>query len=79
MKRLLKGADILAWEKDAFTCIRNGYLGIDGDRIDYVGAEPPRGASDETKDMTHPPLRPGLLWARGRNLTGELRWHPSTR
>ena len=68
MKRLLKGADILAWEKDAFTCIRNGYLGIDGDRIDYVGAEPPRGAYDETKDMTRKLLLPGLI--NGHTHTG---------
>ena len=68
MKRLLKGADILAWEKDAFTCIRNGYLGIDGDRIDYVGAEEPREAYDETKDMTHRLLLPGLI--NGHTHTG---------
>ena len=68
MKRLLKGADILAWEKDAFTCIRNGYLGIDGDRIDYVGAEPPRGAYDEEKDMTRKLLLPGLI--NGHTHTG---------
>ena len=47
MKRLLAHGDILVWENGAFTCIRNGYLGIDGDRIDYVGAEEPREAYDE--------------------------------
>ena len=68
MKRLLKGADILAWENGAFACIRNGYLGIDGDRIDYVGAEPPKGAYDEVKDMTHRLLLPGLI--NGHTHTG---------
>ena len=68
MKRLLKGADILAWEKDDFVCLKNGYLGIDGDRIDYIGAEPPREAYDETKDMTGKLLLPGLI--NGHTHTG---------
>ena len=68
MKRLLAHGDILVWENGAFTCIRNGYLGIDGDRIDYVGAEEPRGAYDETKDMTRKLLLPGLI--NGHTHTG---------
>ena len=68
MKRLLKGADILAWEKDDFVCLKNGYLGIDGDRIDYIGAEPPREAYNETKDMTGKLLLPGLI--NGHTHTG---------
>lgn len=68
MKRLLAHGDILAWENGAFACIRNGYLGIDGDRIDYVGAEPPKGAYDEVKDMTHRLLLPGLI--NGHTHTG---------
>ena len=68
MKRLLAHGDILVWENGAFTCIRNGYLGIDGDRIDYIGAEEPRGAYDETKDMTRKLLLPGLI--NGHTHTG---------
>ncbi len=68
MKRLLAHGDILVWENGAFTCIRNGYLGIDGDRIDYVGAEEPREAYDETKDMTRKLLLPGLI--NGHTHTG---------
>ena len=68
MKRLLKGADILAWEKGAFVCLKNGYLGIDGDRIDYIGREAPREAYDETKDMTGKLLLPGLV--NGHTHTG---------
>ncbi len=68
MKRLLKGADILAWENDGFVCLKNGYLGIDGDRINYVGKDAPRGAYDETKDMTHKLLLPGLV--NGHTHTG---------
>ena len=68
MKRLLKGADILAWENGGFVCLKNGYLGVDGDRIDYIGAEPPRKAYDEVKDMTHTLLLPGLV--NGHTHTG---------
>ena len=68
MKRLLKGADILAWEKDAFVCMKSGYLGIDGDRIDYIGREAPREAYDEVKDMTGKLLLPGLV--NGHTHTG---------
>ena len=68
MKRLLAHADILAWEDDGFTCRKNGYLGIDGDRIDYIGAEPPRAAYDETKDMAGKLLLPGLV--NGHTHTG---------
>ena len=60
MKRLLAHGDMLVWEKDDFTCLKNGYLGIDGDGIDYIGREAPRDAYDETKDMTGKLLLPGL-------------------
>ena len=68
MKRLLAHGDILAWEKDGFVCLKNGYLGIDGDRIDYLGGEPPRDAYDEVKDMTGRLLLPGLV--NGHTHTG---------
>ena len=68
MKRLLKGADILAWKDEGFVCLKSGYLGIDGDRIDYVGTEAPRAAYDEIKDMTGKLLLPGLV--NGHTHTG---------
>ena len=68
MKRLLKGADVLAWENGGFRCLKNGYLGIDGDRIDYIGTAPPALAYDETRDMTHTLLLPGLV--NGHTHTG---------
>ena len=68
MKRLLKGGDILAWENDGFVCLKNGYLGVDGDRIDYLSAEPPKGTYDEVKDMTGRLLLPGLV--NGHTHTG---------
>ena len=68
MKRLLAHGDMLVWEKDDFTCLKNGYLGIDGDGIDYIGREAPRDAYDETKDMTGKLLLPGLV--NGHTHTG---------
>ena len=68
MKRLLQGADILAWENEGFVCRKRGYLGIDGDTIEYLGTEPPRGAYDEVKDMTGKLLLPGLV--NGHTHTG---------
>lgn len=68
MKRLLKGADILAGENGSYVCLKNGYLGIDGDTIDYLGAEPPKVAYDEVKDMTGKLLLPGLV--NGHTHTG---------
>lgn len=68
MRRLLAHGDILAWEKDGFVCLKNGYLGVDGDRIDYIGTEPPREAYDQVKDMTGKLLLPGLI--NGHTHTG---------
>ena len=68
MKRLLKGGDILSWENEGFVCLKNGYLGVDGDRIDYIGTDAPGGVYDETKDMTGKLLLPGLV--NGHTHTG---------
>ena len=68
MKRLLAHGNMLIWEREAFTCLKNGYLGIDGDRIDYLGTEAPQEAYDETKDMTGKLLLPGLV--NGHTHTG---------
>lgn len=61
MRRLFVNAGILAWENDAFHYIPNGCLGVDGDTIDYVGAQRPAQAYDEERDMTGKLLMPGLV------------------
>ena len=68
MKRLLKGGDILIYEGDRFSCLKNGYLGIDGDTIDYLGTEAPNETYDQVKDMTGRLLLPGLV--NGHTHTG---------
>ena len=37
MKLLLKNCDILATENGQYRWLKNAYLGIDGDTIDYIG------------------------------------------
>ncbi|MEG0565869.1 MAG: amidohydrolase family protein, partial [Hungatella sp.] len=60
MKILLKNAAIIAWE-DGPKEIRDGYLGIDGDKISYIGESRPEDVYDIEKDMTKKLLIPGLI------------------
>ena len=61
MRRLLKSSAILAWKDGGFDCIPDGFVGIDGDTIDYVGADKPAAAYDCEKDMGGALLIPGLI------------------
>ena len=61
MKLLFKGAGILAWKDGKFNYIPEGFLGVDGDTIDYVGAERPEAPYDREKDMRGKLLIPGLI------------------
>lgn len=61
MKRLLKGAGILAWRDEQFHYIPEGCLGIDGDTICYIGAAMPEDPYDEVKDLSGKLLIPGLI------------------
>ena len=51
MRLLIKNAGILAWKDGRFDYIPEGFLGIDGDTIDYVGAQRPKAEYDREKDM----------------------------
>lgn len=61
MKLLLKHCDILAAEGEGYRWLKNAFLGIDGDSIDYIGETCPQGAYDEEKDMSGKLLAPGLI------------------
>ena len=65
MKLLLKHCDILAGED--FRCLKDAYLGIDGDTIDYIGTERPQAAYDLEKDMSDRLLLPGLVNCHGHS------------
>ncbi len=65
MKQLFKHCDILATENDAFRVIRNGFLGIDGTMIDYIGETRPAQTYDTEKDMSGKLVAPGLMNCHG--------------
>ena len=44
MKLLLRHCDILAAGETGFRALKDAYLGIDGDTIDYIGTEEPKAA-----------------------------------
>ncbi|MFA6934037.1 MAG: amidohydrolase [Sphaerochaetaceae bacterium] len=64
---LLKNADIIATYEGSFTCLRNSYLGIEGDTIDYIGSSKPTEKYDEEKDMHSRLLIPGLINSHGHS------------
>lgn len=61
MSILFENCDILAWKDEGFFPVQNGYLGIDGDTIDYVGATRPSAAYDIVRDYSGRLLIPGLI------------------
>lgn len=60
MRLLLKNADILLRGDDGWRTLR-GFVGTDGDTIDYLGAQCPQTDYDEEKDMTGKLILPGLI------------------
>lgn len=61
MKTLFKNADILVKNGEKYEVLKNAYLGIDADRIDYVGTKAPEDEYGCTKDMKGKLLMPGLV------------------
>ena len=61
MSLLLQHADILIRTKNGYETIRGGYLGVEGDRISYIGASAPQKSFDETRDLSGKLLMPGLV------------------
>ena len=61
MSILFENCDILAWKDGGFFPIRNGFLGVDGDTIDYIGAKKPSAKYDIVRDYSGRLLIPGLV------------------
>ena len=61
MKTLLKNCDVLLRDGDIFSVQKNAYIGIDGDRIAYLGTEMPKAEYEYQKDMTNKLVMPGLV------------------
>ena len=60
MKTLFTNCAILAWKDEGFALVKNGCLGVDGDKIAYIGEDAPKDPYDAVKDMTGKILLPGL-------------------
>lgn len=65
MKQLLKHCDILAADGQGYRWLKDAYLGIDGDTIDYLGESAPDAAYDVEKDLSGKLLAPGLINCHG--------------
>ena len=65
MKLLLKNCDILATVNGEFQWLKNAYLGIDNDTIDYIGEAKPTAAYDREKDLSGHLVAPGLINCHG--------------
>lgn len=61
MKTLLKNADVLLYDGKKYEVKEKFFIGIDGDKIDYIGGEKPTSEYDYTKDMQGKLLMPGLI------------------
>jgi len=57
---LLSRAEVLVHGGREWSVIHEGYVGIDGDRIDYVGGERPRAEYGQVKDLSGHILMAGL-------------------
>ena len=70
---LFKNAGILATKNNKFEYIEKGYLGVDGDKIDYIGKEEPKKKYDEEKDCSGLILTPGFVNCHGHSAMTLLR------
>ena len=61
MKILFEHADILLTDDLGFSEIKDGYLGVDGTKIDYIGKDKPQDSYDVVKDFSNKLLMPGLI------------------
>lgn len=70
---LFKNAGILATNNNKFEYIEKGYLGVDGDKIDYIGKEEPKKKYKEEKDSSGLILTPGFVNCHGHSAMTLLR------
>ena len=61
MKILFTNADLLLRRNGVYETLRGAFLGVDGDRIAYIGTDKPEEKYGSVKDMTGKLLMPGLI------------------
>jgi len=67
MSLLFKNCIILAKENGQYKEIKNGYLGVENETIDYISDVAPSKVYDEVKDMKGNLLMPGLVNGHGHS------------
>lgn len=67
MNILFKNCNILTKEDGKYKEIKNGYLGVENDSIDYIGTIAPDKEYSRVKDMKGKLLMPGLVNAHGHS------------
>ena len=60
MKTLYRHADLFLHENGRFSVLKNAFLGVENERISYIGQTAPEEPYDVTKDMTDKLILPGL-------------------
>ena len=70
---LFKNAGILATEGNGFKFIENGYLGVEGKIIDYIGTEEPKKRYKEERNSKGIILAPGFVNCHGHSAMTLLR------
>ncbi len=73
MSILFTNAKIVATYAGEFKILENAYLGINGDKIDYIGIEKPQGQYTTEKNMYNKLLMPGLANCHGHTAMNLLR------
>ena len=61
MKTLFENCDVLLFDGEKFNVQKNYYLGVNDDKIDYIGAEKPESEYDCKKNMSGKLLMSGLV------------------
>ena len=61
MKQLFTNADLLLRKNGIYETLRGACLGVEGDKIIYIGRDRPEERYDTVKDMTGKLLMPGLI------------------
>lgn len=67
MKTLFKNASILYRKDGKYITLPNAYLGVNEDKISYIGLEKPSEKYDVEKDMSNKLLMAGLINAHGHS------------
>ena len=73
MNILFKNADVLVREEDGYNVLKGAYLGVSGEKIDYIGFDEPELHYEEVRDMSGKLLMPGLVNAHGHSAMVLLR------